>query len=184
MAKITPEDKARLKQSIKTLKFKNLLLKRDYKRIMRKFWMHFVYLLLWLLAIIITKYYVGDISGAIGIFAGSCIMFLILSVDYKVVLQPMIKQYRKIYSDAIDVFDDLIRLVDWEAYRKRQLYQDTDERVEDVIDGFLVYARKGISPAHSDVFNALLLFQILLRYTIYLWSIVIFCRELIAIKGL
>ena len=181
MAKITPEDKARLKQSIKTLKMKSLLLERDYKRIMRKLWMQFVYLLLWLVVIIINQYYVEGISGAISIFAGSCIMLLILSVEHRVVLLPMIKQYRKTYREAWGTFDELIRLVDWEAYRKRQLYQDTDERVEDVIDGFLIFARKSVSPTKSTVFNALLLFQIILRYALYLWAVVIFFRAIVDI---
>lgn len=68
-----------------------------------------------------------------------------------------------------------------EAYRKRQLYQDTDERVEDVIDGFLIFARKSVSPTQSTVFNALLLFQIILRYALYLWAVVIFFRAIVDI---
>lgn len=181
MAKITLEDRAQLKQFIKTLKFKSWVLERDYKRIMRRFWMQFVYILLWAITIIVTTNYEGDISGVICIFSGSCIFFLIISVNHRIVLLPMIKQYRKTYHEAWDIFDELLKLVDWEAYRKRQLYQDTEERVEDAIDGFLACARKIISPAYSDVFNALLLLQIILKYAIYLWAVVICYRAVIAI---
>ena len=174
MAKITPEDKAQLKQFIKTLKANNAELAQSYKMIMRKLWLQYAYLILWIVSIVFMQLYLKNLYGAIIIFVESCMFFLILSVNHKISLK-----HRKTYKEALLTFDGLLKLVDWEAYRKRQLYQDTDERVEEAIDGFLRHARKRVSPAYSNVFDALLLAQMLIRYVIYVWAVVILYRELI-----
>ena len=178
MAQITTEDKKHLKQLINQLEEINRLLRTISKKMMRYILCSYLYLFIWAVLLVISQNYINSLSSAIWIFCACCLMYVILTMYFHLLIKPTNQKYINTYRNGLSLLADLINYVDWEKYRKRQLYNETDSRVENAVAGFLKYARNNISPsnAKNKVFYVFMILQIILRNIVYLFSVIAFCQ--------
>ena len=180
MAQITTEDKKRLKQLVNQLEEVNNQLRIIYLKMMRSMLCSFLYIFAWGTLLVICQHYITSFSLAIWIFSACCLMYVILTLYFHLLIKPTNKRYKQVYRRGLILLGTLINYVDWEVFRKRQLYNENDARVENVIEGFLKYARKNVSPTNSKnkTFYVLLVVQIVLRNGIYLFSVIAFFEQI------
>lgn len=180
MAQITIEDKKRLRQLVAQLEDVNNLLHTIYENMVQYLIRSYLYLILWTVLIVMSRYYINSINSSILFFSANCLIYVILTLYFHLLIKPTNKRYEQVYHRGLTILGTLINYVDWEVYRKKQLYNENDTRVENVIDGFLKYARKNISPKDSKnkIFNLLLILQIIFRNGAYLYALIIFFKYL------
>ncbi len=180
MAQITLEDKKHLKQLVNQLEEVNWLLRTISKKMVRYMLCSYLYLLIWVVLFVISRYFIYSFSIAVCIFCVCCLMYVILTMYFHLLIKPTNRKYKDTYRKGLSLLADLINYVDWEKYRKRQLYNETDSRVENAVAGFLKYARCNISPStvKNKVFYVFMILQILLCNIVYLFSVMVFIQSL------
>ena len=174
MAQITAENKKQLKKYILELTQVNSKLCRIYSKLIKQLIVAYMNIIIWGLAIG-YMYYATTANKTI-LFLFSCLNFIVLALHYHRVIKKNVSLYKDVYKKGVLTLNDLMKYVDWLIYRKQQLYEETDSAVESVINDFLSYAGKTIAPTNSNnkLFSTLLILQIVLRYLIYIASIIVF----------
>jgi uncharacterized protein (UPF0333 family) len=175
MAQITTENKKQLKKYILELTQVNSQLCYLYSKLIKQLLVAYVNIIIWGFAIG-YMYYFATTSNKTILFIFSCLNFIVLSLHYHRVIKKTISLYKDVYQKGLIGLNDLMKYVDWQIYRKRQLYEETDSNVENVVNGFLYHAGKTFAPTNSNnhFFDAFVILQIILRYLVYIASIIAF----------
>ena len=176
MAQITAENKKQLKKYILELSNVNSQLCFSYSKLIKQLIVSYINIIIWGLTVVYMCYFTSTTETILILFIFSCLNFTISVLNYHRVIKKNVSLYKDVYKKGVVALNDLMKYVDWQIYRKRQLYEETDSAVENVINDFLFYAGKTIAPTNSNnnFFSTLLILQIVLRYLIYIASIIVF----------
>lgn len=167
MAKITKEDKIELKMLVNELKVLTLSLRNLYRYIMGTLFRLYIYTIGWIALIVLSYFFVSKVSKFYIILMSILFVlnFIALLIYRRYKLRQYVKRYNKLYMLGKEQLYKLINYVDWGAFRKRQLYEDNDNQVENVVGDFLIETRKICVPVRSNtIFELVSIIQILLQY--------------------
>ena len=144
----------------KELSEKTLLLK---KRSRLLFFLRIVSLLLlpFFMIAVVPRFNVSDTNDE-ALLTFCSIVFLLFVLIY-FWMRNMNKNTRKLYMSVHSKCGDLSDMVDWTTMRKRQLYHQLDEKIQESIDAFYDYSISKLCPYYGGrkLFLALqLLYQL------------------------
>ena len=75
--------------------------------------------------------------------------YIILTFYYYFLVRLPLTHYKSKYKIGVNKLSTMVNFVDWEVFRKRQLYHDTNPDVERSIESFLRITRLMISPTNE-----------------------------------
>lgn len=176
MAQITSEDKKKLKRLVSDLDDVNSALRVTYRQIMWRILRSYIYLFVWIGMVFMLPKYIVAFDVVLCTFIFSCMMCLMMTLYFYFMIKPKCYIYKEFYNQGLTLLNSLVEYVDWNVYRKRQLYRDTDSHVESVIDDFFHHMTKTITPTNPNnyIFKILLITQIILIYSTFIYAAVLF----------
>lgn len=147
---ISKERKLELKRLVSILQSKSKDLKIDYKRIVIAVLFLFVATAVYIMYVVIGKPYLERLMPDM-IYEVLIIVFALLYLLYDIFLLKTINDFKKKCIDGYKHFERLVNYVDWQAYRKKQLHNDSDQSVVEAINKFSSVANAPLSPCRSGI---------------------------------
>lgn len=173
MAQITEEDKKELKVLTEELLdiSKNLLDLRT--QIMTRLILLYAYECVWavLLSMSISMKIVEMYPTYFCV--ANVFFYIILTLYYNFLVKLPLTHYKDKYIIGVNKLSTVVNFVDWDVFRKRQLYNDTNPDVERSIESFLMITRLIISPTNErhKRFNCYVMTTVAFRYFLIILSL-------------
>lgn len=80
-----------------------------------------------------------------------CLALFPLAIICNQVLRHEVRQYQNMHHDGRKLLSEMIKIIDWTAFRKRQLYHSNDLSAIDDINMFLMESQRSMSPVKDGV---------------------------------
>ena len=175
MAQIKEEDRKELRILIEELSSITEVLRSLRKQVMIRLVMLYCYETIWsFLVCISTHFQLIDVYPVYFIVV-NIVFFIVLAFYSYLLMQEPIKRFNRTYQIGLNKLTELVNFVDWKVFRKRQLYNDTNPKVEASVSAFLSISRTMITPNNpkNKLLKLFVLISIIFRYVLLVLSLYI-----------
>lgn len=96
------------------------------------------------------------------------LLYIILTLYNVFFIELTLSLYKAKYRIGVQKLSNLVNFVDWDVYRRRQLYNDTNPDVDKSIGGFLAITRLMISPTseRNKFFKIFVVASVVFKYVL------------------